>query len=583
MKRLHLLLLILFSSFITLSAQQLAFPGAEGYGKYVTGGRGGAVIEVTNLNASGVGSFGAAIGTSGPRTIVFRVSGTITGSFGISKGDLTIAGQTAPGDGICIKGNLSTAADNIIIRYIRVRLDPANGENDAIGTRFHKNIIFDHVTASWSTDETMTLYHNENTTVQWCMISEACEKFVDGVGIGHRFGGIWGNNYGTWHHNLIANNDSRNPRWASGCGFNDYRNNVLYNWGYQSSYGAEAVQVDAETQFSFSTVNMIANYYKAGPATGSGVKSRITEPSARSATDKGSWYVSDNYVNGYPSVTSNNWTGVAGSNYIKLSEPWPAMAIVQQTPQNAYSSVLDHAGCSLHRDAVDTRIVGEARTGTSTYGNNGIITDPSDVGGWPTLNSLPAPTDTDHDGMPDDWETAHNLNPNNATDRNTVAADGYTMLEKYLNGIEFNSPVTGYELTKLGDKGFLLKWADNYLAEDGFIIERSINDGEFFELDMVSKYSNSYTDALLPTTYKVAYRVIAYNSYNETPLTTSIVYEPNTAINDVFINGAVKCYPNPFSDVVNFELSTSERKVESVNPFCSKNSSKPLNTYIFGL
>ncbi|MGB8227254.1 MAG: hypothetical protein WCE45_10395, partial [Sedimentisphaerales bacterium] len=193
-----------------VSALVPAFPGAEGYGAVATGGRGGVVYEVTNLDSSGAGSFGAAIGASGARTVVFRVSGTITGNFNISNGNITIAGQTAPGDGICIKGNLSTSADNIIIRYIRCRYDPVPQiDGDAIGGRYHNNIIIDHVSASWSADEVFTLYHNSNTTVQWCIIAEGCEKFEDGVSVGHRFGGIWGNNYGTWHHNLIAHNDSR--------------------------------------------------------------------------------------------------------------------------------------------------------------------------------------------------------------------------------------------------------------------------------------------------------------------------------------------------------------------------------------
>lgn len=415
-------------------SQQLAFPTAEGYGKYTTGGRGGAVYEVTNLNSSGPGSFGAAIAASGARTIVFRVSGTIVGNFSIKNGDLTIAGQTAPGDGICIRGNLSTEkANNIIIRYIRVRFDPANGANDALGGRYSKNIIFDHVSASWSTDEVLTLYHNENTTVQWCMITEACEKYENGQPIGHRFGGIWGNNYGTWHHNLLANNDSRNVRWASGCRFNDYRNNVLYNPGYQGAYGGESVQVGSEATYSFTTINIIANYYKAGPATSSGIKYQIAAPSARSSTDKGSWYVSGNYVEGSPSVTGNNWQGMTGGNYIAMNAPWEAMPIRQESAVDAYNSVLAKAGCSFPvRDAVDTRIVEETRTGTSTYGRNGIINTPADVGGWPSLNSKEAPLDTDRDGMPDSWETANGLNPNDASDRNGIGEGGYTNLEVYL-------------------------------------------------------------------------------------------------------------------------------------------------------
>ncbi len=452
MKMKHIVVILMFFMFCSTSwSQQLAFPSAEGYGKYTTGGRGGVVYEVTTLNPSGTGSFGAAISASGPRTVVFKVAGTIKGSFNITNGNITIAGQTAPGDGICIRGNLSTSADNIIIRYIRVRWDPSMGESDAIGGRFQKNIIFDHVTASWSTDETMSLYHNDSTTVQWCLISEACEKFIDGVPQGHRFGGIWGNNYGTWHHNLLANNDSRNPRWASGVGYNDYRNNVLYNWGYQGAYGGEAVQPGAEAQFSFSTINIIANYYKSGPATGP--QSLIVNPSARSTTDKGSWFVSDNYVNGYSDVTADNWKGVTGSNYIKMSAPWNAMPINQQTAQDAYDTVIAHAGCSFpNRDSVDARIIKDARNGTYTYGNNGIITDPLDVGGWPILATGTPYTDSDHDGMSDEWENNNGLNKDDPSDRNGIGEGGYTNLEVFLFKLDGEGgAVTGVSLSLAAD------------------------------------------------------------------------------------------------------------------------------------
>ena len=421
--------------------QQLAFPTAEGYGKYVTGGRGGKVIEVTNLNSSGAGSLGAAISASGPRTVVFRVSGTIEGNFEIKNGDITIAGQTAPGDGICIKGNLSTSANNIIIRYIRVRWDPAKGEKDGIGGRYCKNIIFDHITASWSTDETMSLYHNENTTVQWCIIAQACPK---GETDEHRFGGIWGNNYGSWHHNLIASNASRNVRWASGCGYNDYRNNVIYNWEYENCYGGEANQVGDRRNppIPHSTINMVANYYKAGPASSSNKRYQIASPSSRGADDKGSWYVSDNYVDGSTTNTNDNWKGISGSNYIKMNAPWNAMPINQQTAQNAYNDVLLKAGCSFPtRDKVDADIIDDVKKGIAKYGKNGIISKPSDVGGWPILNSLPAPTDTDHDGIPDAWEISHNLDPNKASNNEDRDGDGYTNLEEYLGCLvgEFNT------------------------------------------------------------------------------------------------------------------------------------------------
>jgi len=370
---------------------------------------------------------------------VFRVSGTITGNFRIKNNKMTIAGQTAPGDGICIKGSLTIDASNVIIRYIRVRANPT-AETDAIWGRYHKNIILDHVSASWSSDEVMSPYHNENVTIQWCMITEACAKSRNGKNIGHRFGGIWGNHYSTYHHNLIAHNDSRNPRWASGCGFNDYRNNVLYNWGYQSCYGAEAHQSGDRRNppIEFSTVNMIANYYKPGPATGSGVSDRIAEPSARSSDDKGSWYVADNYVDGFPDVTADNWLGVDGDSYNKMSASWDAMPINQESPQDAYNAVLAHAGCSKpKRDSIDRRIVEEARNGTATYGNNGIITMPGDVGGWPELKSTTAPTDTDHDGMPDTWEDKFGFDTSDSDDTTKDKdSDGYTNLEEYLNGTD---------------------------------------------------------------------------------------------------------------------------------------------------
>jgi pectate lyase len=429
-----LALILLMSVGSTAYSQQLAFPTAEGYGKYAVGGRGGAVYEVTTLKPSGPGSLGQALDASGPRTVVFRVSGTIDGKFGIRNDNITIAGQTAPGDGICIRGSLGIGANDVIIRYIRVRANPTV-ETDAIGGRYKRNIILDHVSASWSSDEILSLYHNENVTIQWCMITEACAKGDSG----HRFGGIWGNQYGTYHHNLIAHNDSRNPRWASGCGFNDYRNNVLYNWGYQSSYGAEAHQRGDRRNppIESSTINVVANYYKPGPATDSGVRDRIAEPSARDSDDKGSWYVADNMVVGYPAVTANNWLGVDGTKYKRLSAPWDAVSINQESPQGAYNTVLAHAGCSKpNRDSIDRRIIEEVRNGTAAYGNNGIITTPSDVGGWPNLQGGPAPVDSDHDGMPDAWETKKGLIPNDAADGNKVAADGYTMLEKYLNSIE---------------------------------------------------------------------------------------------------------------------------------------------------
>jgi len=410
-----------------------AFPGAEGYGAKTSGGRGGTVLAVTNLNASGPGSLQAACDGDGPRMVVFRVAGTIDGDIRIRNDHITIAGQTAPVGGITIKGCLGIDANDVVIRYVRARTDHAG---DAVGGRYRKNIILDHVSASWSTDEVLSLYHNENVTIQWCMITEACAK-EDGS---HRFGGIWGNSYGTYHHNLIADNDSRNPRWASGCGYNDYRNNVLFNWGYESCYGGEAHQKGDRRKppIEFSAINLVANYYKPGPATQSGVRNRLANPSSRDAGDHGRWYVADNYVDGSPEVTGDNWLGVDGNAFEKLAAPWGAMSIHQQSPQDAYLAVLEQAGCSLpKRDSIDARIIAEVRNGAATHGRNGIIDTPADVGGWPTLESGTAPADTDNDGMPDQWEEQHGLSPNDAGDNaKDKDNDGYTNVEEFLNGTD---------------------------------------------------------------------------------------------------------------------------------------------------
>ncbi len=428
------------------------------------GGRGGRVIAVTNLNDSGPGSLREACEAEGPRIVVFRVSGTITlkRRLKISHPFITIAGQTAPGDGICIrKYPFTIDASEVIVRYLRVRLgDEAGVDADAISSRYQKNLILDHVSASWSVDETMSIYHCENVTVQWCLVSES--MFNSSLAKGHHgFGGIWGSNYSTYHHNLLAHHSSRNPRFASGCGNTDYRNNVVYNWGYNSCYGGEKQQ-RGNPKFSFSNINMVANYYKPGPATRPGeVSYRIASPSSRDgAEDYGKWYVADNVVEGNATVTGDNWDGgvqphggrsdIAG---LKLGQPWPAMAINQQTAEEAYVSVLGNVGATLpQRDSMDARIVEEVHSGTATYEGStykednvvpdkskqsGIIDSQADVGGWPQLNSLPASPDTDDDGMPDAWEARYGLDPRDASDGpKDKDGDGYTNVEEYLNGTD---------------------------------------------------------------------------------------------------------------------------------------------------
>lgn len=455
---------LLFSAVNLIFAENsrpLAFPSAEGYGKYTIGGRGGRVYEVTNLNDSGEGSLRAAIQAKGPRTIVFRVSGTISlkSQLRINNPYITIAGQTAPGDGICLKGYpLSINADEVIIRYIRVRLgDETKTESDAISSRFHKNIIIDHVSASWSIDETMSIYHCDSITVQWCIISESlfASNHMKGP---HGFGGIWGSDYSTYHHNLIASHSSRNPRFAGASGYTDFRNNVVYNWGYNSTYGGGALQ-SGGYKIAHSDINMVNNYYKPGPATAPGeVSYRFANPSWSNG-EFGRWFIDGNTMEGNKRITQNNWNGGVQPNSnqpgvidsIRRNTPWPAMPIRQQTAEKAYKSVLNHAGASLSRDNVDKRIINDVRNGIATFEGaiykatkpmankslkSGIIDSQNDVGGWPNLKSLPAPIDSDHDGMPDEWEIKNGLNPNDATDgARTKGKSAYTNLEIYIHSL----------------------------------------------------------------------------------------------------------------------------------------------------
>jgi pectate lyase len=454
-----IIILVFFFSVGEVLTQQLAFPEAEGYGKYSKGGRGGAVYEVTNLNDRGEGSLRAAVEAIGPRTVVFRVSGNIEleSPIRIKNPYITIAGQTAPGEGICLKNHmLGIDADHVIIRYIRVRLGDLSGKDyDAVGSRYASHIILDHISASWSVDECMSVYHCDSITVQWCIISESMSKSNHIKG-SHGFGGIWGSNYGSYHHNLLAHHSSRNPRMASGSGFTDYRNNVIYNWGYQNLYGGEKQQ-QGNDQFNFSVFNIVANYYKPGPATQPGeVSYRIANPSFRDENDVGKWYIAENVVEGNSEVSDDNWNGGVqtkiSSARIKLEKPWPSMPIRQQKAVEAYQIVLDHAGAILpERDVIDSRIIREVSGGYATFEGAsykqehqvadprlicGIIDTQEDVGGWPELKSAPAPEDSDHDGMPDAWEQKNGLDPANPDDRNRIAENGYTMLEVYLNSIQ---------------------------------------------------------------------------------------------------------------------------------------------------
>ena len=438
----------------------LAFPGAEGFGQKVTGGRGGVVLKVTNLNDAGPGSLRAAVEAKGRRIVIFETSGTIDLKSQLSIRDscITIAGQTAPGDGIAIKGYpVVVSADNVIVRYLRLRMGSENGvEADGFGGFLHKDIIIDHCSVSWSTDECISFYNNDNFTLQWCIASESLRTSVHVKG-SHGYGGIWGGKNASFHHNLVANHDSRNPRFGERANsiyaltdLVDMRNNVIYNWGGNSGYGGEGMNI-----------NIVNNYYKPGPATGSGVRNRIYSPDKNKVvgTDVydiwGKFYIDGNYVDGSPAATNDNWAyGVfnqfhssygtvseADKTAMRMTAPHPFNDnVTTHTAEEAYTRVLEYAGASLVRDAVDKRIVEHVKAGTFTAegsngSKNGIIDNPEDVGGWPVLNAKPAPVDTDGDGMPDDWEIANGLDPKIANPNGKSLSLAYDNVEVYINSL----------------------------------------------------------------------------------------------------------------------------------------------------
>lgn len=469
-----LALLLLCAVCVPMMAQTAAFPGAEGHARYTTtGGRGGKVYRVTKLTDDGSkGTLRYAVRKSGVRTVIFDVSGTIElqNDLVISSGDITIAGQTAPGDGICLKNySLKIDADNVIVRFIRCRLGEAVAEaSDAFEGQGHKNIIVDHCSMSFSTDECASFYDNTNFTMQWCFIAESLKASIHSKG-NHGYGGIWGGKNASFHHNILAHHDSRNPRMCGSRYSNradlenvDFRNNVIYNWGNTNSgYAAEG-----------GTYNFVNNYYKPGPATKKSIVARIFQPNADDGTNqqlKGVWgtfYVDGNYVDGtspYDNVqagadmiaatNADNWNGIhpntknadlpAGG--IKSTTEYDAGDVTTHTAAKAYEKVVAYAGASLRRDAQDARIADEIRNGNYTFagsstGQYGIIDKTSDVGGWSELLSTEPPMDSDEDGIPDAWETLNGLDPDDDSDAAELWHDGtgYTALEVYMHSLVDN-------------------------------------------------------------------------------------------------------------------------------------------------
>ena len=474
-------MLLCLASISTAQDRTPAFPGAEGFGRYVTGGRGGNVYHVTSLADDGTeGTLRWALGKSGAKTIVFDVSGTIhlQSSLNISMGNVTIAGQTAPGDGICVADYpVAIKANNVIVRYMRFRLGNKNvllnGADgwDAFGGMDQENIIVDHCSVSWSIDECLSVLGNKNTTVQWCLVAQSLVNSGHSKGA-HGYGGNWGGSGASFHHNLIAHHGSRTPRLGPRPTTQldermDMRNNVIYNFGGNGCYGGEGM-----------TVNIVNNYYKPGPGTPTdkkgyriaGIGIRTNEyvekyPAYAPALHLwGKYFVTGNYNTKYTSVNNDNWTyGIINQindsdcdgtftaetkDSIKLAEPMDFVATTTHSADVAYDRVLDYAGASLSRDSFDELMVSDARNGAASYTGKGLSKGfvnsqddnrPADAAedwsAWPTLNSTAAPVDTDGDGMPDEWEKSNGLDPSDPSDGKTIGTDGYSNLENYLNSL----------------------------------------------------------------------------------------------------------------------------------------------------
>ena len=441
-----------------------AFPGAWGGGMYSFGGRGGNVFAVTSLADSGPGSLREACNAIGPRIVVFHVAGIIhlQNRIRIRAPYITIAGQTAPGDGVCIRGaTVCIDTHDVVIRHLRFRrgeMDVAN-RDDSLGGNPVGNVILDHVSASWGLDENFSLYRHMyrspaeagrpigperklptvNITIQWSLSSEALDTF------NHSLGSTIGGHNSTFHNNLWANNAGRNPSIGMDGGFN-FVNNVIYNWRHRTVDGGD----------QNSRYNIIANYYKPGPATPpTAIARRVLRPDGRRSTpDKNSplvWgraHVAGNVVVGDEVVSADNWNGGvqvedsadpgAVLARVRVAEPFPMAPVPAQTAAEAYEAVLRNVGATLpNRDAVDERIIDCVRRGTAAAGTkHGIITDPAQVGGYPEYRGK-AVADGDRDGMPDDWERRHGFDPQDSADAILDAAgDGYTNLERYLNGLD---------------------------------------------------------------------------------------------------------------------------------------------------
>jgi pectate lyase len=415
-----------------------AFPGAEGFGAHTPGGRGGKVLFVANLDDSGPGSFREACLAQGPRIVIFRVSGTIAlkSPITVTTPFLTIAGQTAPGDGICLRdATFGIATHDVVVRHLRSRLgDATTREADALDVlNGSSNVILDHCSATWSIDECLSLSgNNQNITVQWCLIGESLRQSKHTKG-SHGYGSLArANGPVSFHHNLWIHNDARNPRMGDNYGRGpsfprfDVRNNVIYNHGGTAS---------GLTQGNLE-VNYVANYIRPGPS--SRAKTPITVGNKPVDSDL-KFHIRGNIFEGHEELTRDNTKffsahEIDGKRQVRtFDQPFAAPSVNTVPARDVVELVLASVGASLpQRDAVDARLVNHVRTRTGK-----MINSQTEVGGWPALAAAPAPADADNDGMPDAWESKHGLNPRDAADANVDSdQDGYTNIEEYLNATD---------------------------------------------------------------------------------------------------------------------------------------------------
>ena len=507
-------------------AQAPAFPGAEGHGRYVTGGRGGKVIHVTNLNDKGTGSFRAAVTGNSKKIIVFDVAGVIPLASDLTIGsNTTILGQTAPSPGITLRYYTVRPEDNCIIRFIRLRRGQEKDINDGADATWQRNktgIIFDHCSFSWSIDEVASFYDNNNFTMQWCTVAESLTNPGHSKGA-HGYGGIWGGKLASFHHNFVGHLMNRGPRFnGARYGWTGYTSNKDYDT-YKWENPVQAENVDFRNCVMYNAqgtcyggpgggqINIVNNYYKAGPSqsltskTLNGIKvsvstgkergsqNRITQVTVSSSgnSDKkhpefyemtSRYFISGNTTETTKGTVTKNqdWKGVVydkgtytynGENYsadkknfygdavahqtidgvscvkIKMDDPAPTGEVTTHSAAEAFSKVLAYGGASLYRDEIDARYMEEAKTGTAQYKGSitlspGIIDKVSDVNGYTESTfgtaSRPADFDTDMDGIPDAWELANGLNPNDGSDALTYSLDGkgyYTNVEVYANSL----------------------------------------------------------------------------------------------------------------------------------------------------